>query len=292
VPDRREEVIRAVARRLKVDPFVPALDAHAWYVSIAIERTIEVPESELGDSPFMWIRPQKCIELRDQLQPELHRSLEIAATFTASLVAPTQFEQVVIRDRMVFFAQDREPFRLPSMEASATAALSRGADFDPTPLRSALEAAADLPETDVKWLPEVGRWHVLALVEPDGVKKFLWAHLGLEIFANNAFKKIYALGKAALDDVEDATLLAAHPSLPVDVMRGPKKKLGVRGRFAFFAWVCLPGEFESLFSAFEVARRARNELAHGSIENLGTLPVGEALQVLETVQSYATQHWL
>jgi hypothetical protein len=230
-----------------------------FYVSIVVERPIEVDDAHIKDNEFVWLDPPELLRLERQVEAEMPPVLDRFSICVASVLGWGFLAFMVVRDYLVVGAEGRKAFGAPQPTLGGAAVqLQRPIEaLDVMRLRELLTAATRRPTPD--WLTDVARWVHAAAIEPDHVKRFLWSFLALEVLCNRLGEGLYAATVDRLR-VDTATL----PRAARDVLVRPWKELqSLRARFLVLSLALSPATLDDDLSEFQTAKKSRDDLAHG-----------------------------
>ncbi|HHT9135513.1 MAG TPA: hypothetical protein ACFYD2_11500, partial [Candidatus Avalokitesvara rifleensis] len=84
-----------------------------WYITIVVEREVDVTDADMTDSKYLWLRWERALEIEKDFEFYAFPHIDLLATYASTIIKPTFFEKVIIDDYIFFLAANREPFRLP-----------------------------------------------------------------------------------------------------------------------------------------------------------------------------------
>jgi hypothetical protein len=262
--DRRES-IRELLNQSNFEPTGVEAD---FYVSIIVERSVEVDDAYIKDDEFVWLDPKELMRLEREVQAETTPALDRLSICAASVLGWGFLAFVVVRDYPLFFAEGRKAFGAPRATLGGAAVqLQRPIEaLDVTRLRKLLMVATRPLTPD--WLTGVARWVQAAAIETDQVKRFLWSFLALETLCHKLGERLYA---ATLDQLTAKT--AAVPGAARDVFGRPWNELrSLRERFVVVAVTLSPATLDEDLAEFQAAKSSRDDLAHGRYVDGEPLP--------------------
>jgi hypothetical protein len=272
----------------KVDDIYPRLPAEEifggfnWYATFLLEETLEVDPGDIA--PWDFILPKDPVERAEEIATNATPLLDVVVSFVSSVLDRGVFDELLINDRVLFFADGMRPAGAPVLTAGAgRLSVKRGGSAVEL-LANRIDVlgsidASSLPQHT--WLTKVAHWHVQALGERDDPwKQFLWAFFGLEILVHQLFKRRHGevLGRLRLIDTHGNTI---DSELPLAEIVGDPKRLSLRARFAVVAADLFPDAAAADMADFSKVVEARNSFAHGDIRNADELPTAAVQGLLQ-----------
>lgn len=259
-------------RDMLIEQALEGQDAQAaqepnWYVTVVVEREIDLPEGFVRDSKYLWVEERKAEELQTDFRSYASAHLDVLATCASTIIDCAFFEEVIVADRVFFCAPGRESFGLPSFSVGAIGVVTKSPleSLALTELERRLHGAAKLPRGKHQSLDTVARWHVAAIAERDPWKRFFWSFVALEVLTNRLFA---AMGTPT------------------------KGKMDLADRFKLVALWLFPDRAASDLADFRRGKKARDDLAHGRPREMGRLPVVPVRSLLERYLDAGVQHWI
>ncbi len=170
-----------IERFMDEDIGAPTATDHNWYVTVALEREIDVADSDVGDSRFVWLDLEVARSLEADFLRDAVSHIDLLSTYTSTLIESTFFERVVVDDRVFFLAPDREAFGRPRSSSRANASVARNIQSPrTTELEQLLRTASEAPRQKHEWLQRVKLWYLAAIRESDPWRQFFWCFLAIE----------------------------------------------------------------------------------------------------------------
>ena len=105
----------ATLRQCQTEPLTEDLARWNWYITIVIERTIEVPDSQCTPTRWFSIDPGPAIQTEKDFLPYGSLQADFLVDHLATHIHRHFFAIRDVDDRVVFFAGDGPPFRLPQI---------------------------------------------------------------------------------------------------------------------------------------------------------------------------------
>jgi hypothetical protein len=244
----------------QIDKVPLGFDEHAWYVTMVLDRPVELDDEQLTENRYWWIDPRGSVETAEgTLIAEVPRAFEVVVAMIAPMLQGSMFEGHV-RDHFYITAEGRGPVFYPRMTGSATGVVARAmADFPLDAIRKRLAALGEHGE----WhqLGNAAHWYEAMLGErTDHLRRFLWGFIALEVLTNE---------------------LLSHLQRPaLEALRKAGTQIPLAARFALVANELSPDTAISDIEIFAELRRARNDLAHGNRRLGDQDPPSEAIRAL------------
>ena len=238
-----------------------------WYVTVVVEREIDLQEGFVGDSKYLWVEESKAMQLERDFRAYASAHLDVLATCASTIIDSGFFEEVIVNDRVFFSAPGRESFGLPAFSVGAIGVVIKAPleSLALVELERRLHGAARLPRGKHQSLDTVARWHLAAVTERDPWKRFFWSFLALEVLTYRLF--------AALDTP----------------MKG---NMHLADKFELVALWLFPDRAASDLADFRGGKKARDDLAHGRPREVGRLPVVPVRSLLERYLDAGVQYWI
>lgn len=253
------------------------------WLTLTLERPIRI--RSYTDRYVRWLADTKWRSALDDFAADAKPYLDYASTVALTRIDPFTVDRVAFDDPRIFVVS---PGKCAFTTPNITDQIASGGlriDFPMSKVEDALQQG--LPEQPLE--PSRARkWLYAALIEPsDNLRRFLFAFMGLEILAAK-------LGKAhetqVIDDLvaelDGAPLRElAWPSTEKDTDR-PWRNLVFR--FAVLALYLFRDSAANDLEVFKRFAKTRNEIAHGQIEDIDSLPSYECLSLLSRYIDAAT----
>jgi len=233
-----------------------------WYVTIAVDRPVTLPDAELTDNRFEWINPDVVEAPEDAFRPVAAQAIDTAVAAMTPLLAPNRLVSERVLGRSYLFAESREATSALRLKMTATGVgIHSLADL---PLDSLRARVAALPERQEDWEPLelAAHWYEAMLQESeDDLKRFLWGFIALETLTNALYRRLYDAAVAAFHmDAADGTS-APHENLLGLVLR--KDQLRLAARFELVSGYVSPATASDDSAKFRRLKEARDGIGHG-----------------------------
>ena len=254
-----------------------------WYVTVVVEREIDLQEGFVGDSKYLWVEERKAMELETDFRSYASPHLDVLAACASTIIDSGFFEEVIVNDRVFFCAPGRESFGLPSFSVGAIGVVIKTPleSLALTELERRLHCAARLPPEKLQSLDTVARWHLAAIAEHDPWKRFFWSFLALEVLTNRLFAALHNRVKSNVDSRPAAQTDADPLVLALPHLIRPQGEFNLGERFKVVALCLFPGGAARDLRDFQRAKKARDNLAHGELSDVRELPIGAVRSLLE-----------
>lgn len=275
-------------RRSPYPPYEPFFN---WYVTISIERRVEVDDGKISDTKYYWLDARTAIALEREFLAEVGRQIDVLATYTSVVVGASFLDQVVASERIVFSAPGREPFILPSMSGGkATIHIREKVDLpletlDIDLLQRLLQAGADLSQAALgrrRSLMRLVSLYLAALGERDFFKRFLLSFFALELLTNRFYTERFEDVVPHLEMKVSGRPDSINVPVPRSLVWKPENlNFPLETKFAIVALSLCPYTAVADAEKFGRVNRARNDLAHrGSLETDDSLnaDIGDLLE--------------
>lgn len=252
----------AIAEALKkvVEEDQVGLD-ELWYVTVAVDRPVTLPDAETTGNRFEWINPEAVEAPEDAFRPIAAQAIDMAIVAMTPLV-PNRLVSERALARSYVFADDREATAAyrPRFTVKGVGIHSL-ADLPLDRLRVRIEA---LPGRREDWEPlELAvHWYEAMLQESeDDLKRFLWGFIALETLTNSLYSRLYDVVVAALHlDVADSPR-APHENVLALIRRKGQPRLAER--FQIVSGYLSPATAADDSTRFRRLKKARDEIGHG-----------------------------
>lgn len=110
--DITEEDEAAALQQAQTEPLRDDLTQWNWYVTIVIERTIEVPDSQCTPTRWFSIDPVLAIRIEEEFLQYGSYQTDFLVDHLATHISSHFFSIRAVDDRVVFFAGEGPPFRM------------------------------------------------------------------------------------------------------------------------------------------------------------------------------------
>ena len=260
----------------------PKVSDYNWYITIIVEREVDVTNADIANSEFLWLNLEKSLEKDKEFESYASQHIDLLATYASTIIEPTFFEKVVIDDHVFFSAAGRESFGLPCFSSSGNFSTTRSMEsLNSEKLKQLLQNVAVLPQNRHQWLNTIKHWRLTAIREKDPWKRFLWNFLALEVLTHELADMLYAevisnlcLRVRGQSDIESGPI-------PISELVRDKKRLPLRAKFAIVALGLFPDSATADVEDFIKAKDARDKLSHGALKEAAELPISTVSALLE-----------
>lgn len=252
-----------------------------YFITISVERQVELDESDVSSSEVIWIDIEKAQKLEDEFFTYARPFLERLAS-QVSLGLSIEFFRTVVKEGVFFFSESRVPFGLPRYSTGGTTVgLSHGEEeIDLLSINNRLNAFMKLTRTELDALDKSYFWYLQSLRESDTWKAYVAAFLAIEILTHKLGKRHYE------GIVNSMSSMSNRPDINesrCDAIRGiipPLKHLPLAGKFAIVAMALVPESADDDLATFMRLKESRDKIAHGSAADTDSLPLSEAQALL------------
>jgi hypothetical protein len=251
-----------------------------WYVTVAIEREVEIRAAQPGLPDLIWVESEDVEPLLETFKDEFAAPLNVlAAAVEDGLGLPGLFERVVLEDHLDFFEHDRPPLSMPMLEGQAGSInIKKGAGEAVLSHLTQRVATLGPKWPALKGLERAIHWYLAALNTSDTWNRFQWAFLALEILTHKLAPTHYSdvCERLAFEPGDGERIVAASFGGLVP----PIQRLPLDPRFTIVALALSPSTAERDIAVFAQVKQARDDLAHGQITDPGYLPDSAALDLI------------
>jgi hypothetical protein len=108
---------KAAIEQAQAESLTGDLTRWNWYITIVIERTIEVPDAQYNPARWFSIDPRVAIRIEREFLQYGSDQAQFLVDHLASFIPRHFFATQDVDDRVVFFAGEGPPFRVPQMTA-------------------------------------------------------------------------------------------------------------------------------------------------------------------------------
>lgn len=253
-----------------------------WYITIVVEREVDVTNADITDSKYLWLNWGKALEIEEEFESYASPHIDLLATYASTIIEPTFFGEVIIDDHVFFSAATRESFGLPRfLGGSAVVAVTLPTEsLNLEMLKQLLQGVASLPENQHQWLKYIKHYRLSAISEKDPMKRFLWSYFALELLTHKLADMLYDGVMSNLHLRVKESDIASVP-IPFSELVGSKERLPLRAKFAIAALGLFPDSAETDVKLFASAKDARDDLVHGKLEEVDELPISTVSALLE-----------
>jgi hypothetical protein len=253
---------------------MPVYDEQAWYVALVVDMPCHLPEDPESDSAYQWWDSTTAAEIDKTFRVESDQALNALATQVGMAIEPLLFEtRVSERDLFLILADDRPVSFFPRMSGSATASIGKGAsNFPAAELRDRLGAMGSGSRQIHQALRQAVGWWTASMSMTDKWQRFQAAFLALELLVG---KMAPRYRDEVLDRLEFDGLGKLGPSLSELAISEDVKQMPLAARFAVVALALDPDNASQDLAEFKAVKKARDGLAHGAVQGVDDLPVGQ-----------------
>lgn len=253
-----------------------------FYLTIIIEKEIDVPEEHFVDSEYFWLDYQEALKLENEFRDYASINIDFIASVISVYISNWFFQEIIINS--VFFSKrGKKKFGIPvfGMGTKSKVILN---DYELENLVKFLGKIDSIPENLVELLDIVTHYKFATLREKDPWKQFIFNFLALEILVNEISALVYE--KVINNDCWNSFIK------PVDIHENEwkkrnKKKRSLRANFIIVSFVLSPETFLNDYSTFMEAKSVRNDISHGEIRlNHLKLPISELDELLNQYLTY------
>jgi hypothetical protein len=273
----------AIEKKLRSMTPPSALTSANWYISIIIERDVDISDEFMSVKKFMWLDPQKAMELERDFLPHATECCDVLSSYLTTLIEPIFFERLAMTDRVFFFSAGREPFGMPTIHGgSAGVSITRSINaLDLPRIEQRLRSFASGSPQRHAWLNTLSHWRLAALQENDPLRSFLWAFLALEILTHKMAQFLHAevITNALIQPA--VSLLGSSSSTALSELIVPNDQLTLKAKFALLALALSPATADQDVATFAAAKKARDRFSHGDITDIQELPGASANSLLQ-----------
>lgn len=269
---------------------IPANDEYCWYVTIVIQRKIEVAGDKLSDHEYIWVEPAAISEPVIGFRTDATPHLDQLAFFASTVVDPIFFETEVVDNRVVVSAAGRRSFTLPRFSAPNITQYPAIRALDIEKLEQRLQSLASLPNNRRRALDTIKHWHLATLGEHDPWKQFSWSFLALEILTNMLANQLY--DQVVNHQIIHASAAVEPNTLPLGELIADKERLTLKQKFAIVALTLSPATAKTDVATFARVKAARDKVAHGELRDVTQLPLDAVRELLAKYLDAAIQFLL
>ena len=256
-----------------------------WYVTLSIEREIEVDRSYLFGSEYFWLDYSKAENIYQQFVEYTKPFLDILATYTSTIVEPGFFNKVIL-DRVFFFSLERPPMGLPEFsfkgETRTTIPLE---SLDVGTLNKLFVELCSASPADRDWILTPIHWYLESLKEMDPWKKFLWSFWALEVLSIKYMDNFHGKFIKASDVPEEIQSKLQEVGIDLEALIEEERYLPLSAKFGIMALDLSPDSAEADIKDFVNLNEKRSKLSHGGVKDSSLLPNETILQYLKKYMS-------
>jgi hypothetical protein len=263
----------AINEQLRSKVGVPQPQIYAWYITILVEREIEIDHDSVIEGEFPLVDISDAMNFREfQAYAEPHIN-HVASLI--SMVTSSEYLEHVVLDEVLFAGPNGIVTRLPQRsDVKVSGRLSVASpleSLDVTRLRALLSPERLQKYARNRWLESAEHWYVAMLNEPDHWKAFQYAFLSLEILTHKVSKKLFNdVGNAFTFKKADDNLLN---EIPIFELLPKYERLTLVAEFCIMALGLSPSTAVEDVRIFKNAKDARDRFSHGNIRDERELPL-------------------
>lgn len=263
-----------------------------WYITILIEREIEVEDHLINDSAYVWLDDKAAYQYENGFKAFAAPYIDRLAVYVGTVIDPACLETIVLSDRVFFSAAHHTPFGLPRSYTPVRPSILQSLDdLSIELLEQRLQASARLSDQQQEWLDGVKHWYLAALGEQDVWKQFFWSYLCLELLSEQLAPRLYDRAMTTLGIKSGDTCAPGSPPL-IRALCTSKGQIAshtdllapgkfLRGKFALVTQALFPTTATAELNTFEQLTVARNSLAHGDHLDAMNLPIAAARELTQ-----------
>jgi hypothetical protein len=252
---------------------VPQPQIYEWYITILVEREIEIDDDSVIEGEFPLVDIPDSANFREfhaYAEPYINHVASLISTVTSS-----EYLEHVVLDEVLFTGPNGIVTRLPKRSdvrmSGRLSVASPLESLDLTRLRALLSPERLQKYARNRWLESAEHWYVAMLNEPDHWKAFQYAFLSLEILTHKVSKKLFNdVGNAFVFKKADGNLLN---EIPIFELLPKYERLTLVAEFCIMALGLSPSTAVEDVQIFKNAKDARDRFSHGNIRNERELPL-------------------
>lgn len=249
-----------------------------WYITLCIERHIEVDNSYLHDNEFLWLNyaNNKIKKLKNDYSAYTKPFLDSLATYTSTIVEPGFFNKVIL-DEIFFFSSGKLPIGLPEFKGGGTGYCTNipFESLDIEKLHKMFDKLCNLSTQLREWILTPMHWYLESLKESDIWKQFLWSFWSLEILCLKYIDNYHGNLIKASDVPEEIQVKLKEIEINLDDLIEEERFLPLNAKFAIMALDIAPDTAKEDIKIFKNLNAIRSKLSHGGIKDVNLLPIGE-----------------
>lgn len=263
----------AIHDQLKNEVAVPQPQVSSWYITISVEREIEIDDDLVIESEFPLVDMPDATNFREfhaYAEPHINHVASLISTVTSS-----EYLEDVVIDEVLFSGPNGIVTRLPKRsDFKMSGRLSVGSpieSLDVTRLQALLSPERLQKYARNRWLESAEHWYVMMLNEPDHWKAFQYGFLSLEILTHKVSRKLFnQVGNAFAFKKADDGLLN---DIPIFELLPKYERLTLVAEFSVIALGLSPSTALEDVQIFKKAKDARDRFSHGNVRNERELPL-------------------
>jgi hypothetical protein len=261
-----------------------------WFITIIIERTLNLSEWFVPQKKYFWIKASKANELDRTFKEYASPYIDLIAATMSSVIDPKFLDNVTLEDRVFFFSNNLEPFGVPHYTGSGSAFISRNMESFNLQRFEKLYQSIPIIQNQCRWLDTLKYWRLAALTEQDRYKQFLWSFLALEILTNKMAYILYDDVTKRLCFSENEALIPRVPCTILTEILIPRERLTLKGKFTVMGLGLSPETIDDDLKSFVEAKKARDLFSHGAIIDADNLPNSTVASLLQKYFVAAIEH--
>lgn len=263
----------AIGDQMQNTVTVPVPMTSDWYVTILIEREVELEAEQFVNGEFPLIRLPETIK-RSAFRDYTKLHLDYIASILSTVLG-TEFFESVILDEVLFVGPGGIVTRIPEQgDFKMSGRLSVAKPIESLDCIGLYDLLSDdrmrVCAKD-HYLESAIHWYAAMLIETDPWKAFQYAFLALEILTHKMSKRLYNSVRDCFEfKQQDGEPLS---ELPITELFGNEERLSLLTKFCIMALGLRPREVKNDVSKFKAAKKARDKFSHGEIRDETELPL-------------------
>lgn len=237
-----------------------------WFLSLVIDRTLDIDSDLVDNSSLVWLDWDWATEATRDFTPHAADSLNLLAAHALEVISSGFLEEMIVEDKMTFLSSTHEPLGWPPFSSTAgvaTASSERG-PLDAERLREALLATSTLETRPHNILAAALHWYLSSLTEPDPWKRFLWSCLSLETLSNSLSKHLYGRIINTIPYLNPSSSGEYDNGLANSKLVKANERSPLEAKFSIVALALATQSASEDVEQFSSIFRYRNKVAHGT----------------------------
>ncbi|WP_414468383.1 hypothetical protein [Methanobacterium sp. ACI-7] len=273
-----KELDIAIEKELKeLNKDTETLDCN-FYVTIIIEKEVDISEEFFVNSKYFWLNDQKALSLDKQFRNYASDKADFIAATISIYISNWVFQKIAVNG-IFFSAEGKQTFGVPVFQMNGEFNhILNGYELED--LFGFLNNMNSIPKCLEELLDLVMHYKVATLREKDPFKSFIFNFLALEILINKIFDLIPKTKLNDMNLIDFILSLDVNRSLTKEKWKNGKKRksylknLGIK--FAIISYLLSPGTALNDYNAFNGFKSIRNDIAHGNVKlNYLKFPIAE-----------------
>lgn len=279
-PEERDRDIEKELKRLNRDP--KASDCN-FYLTIIIEKEVNVPDENFVASKYFWLDYQKALDLEMKFESYASCKADFIAIILSILISNSFFQKIII-DSVYFSTEGKERFGIPvfKMDWQSNQILN-GYEFDN--LFKFLKDIELIPEELEELLDFVTHYKIAALMEKDQLKIFVFNFLALEVLIN---KIVVLVSKRVIEDRNWTSFIDSTDIHENNWKNKKSRERYLKTKFAIVSFALCPERALDNYNKFKKIKELRDDLSHGKIKlDKLKFPISELNMILNEYLIYS-----